>query len=555
MGLQLWWQRYLSGHKCITSKSVLLALIWSISISLEFNSTLGGLLFSLITIEIKYKETYFVCVYAVNAITLCLYPLAGLLADNKFGRYKTIYQSSTFLLIFFILKGGIYAIVLIRFDYIDPDDSVIAFLVFISLMSLLIAVTFPLFNANIIQFGVDQLQDSPADHQSLFIYWYVWIKYVTVLIALAGSAIASCFDSFSISTIAQLAAPLSCSLVLLCIVLLIVHYKKHWFIIDTARSNPYKLVYRVTKFARQHKVPIRRSAFTYCEDDIPSGLDLGKSKYGGPFTTEQVEDVKAFYGILKILFSLGTVFFLDIVSGPLFTEFAHIPEDTINTHGDIKYLLWYIFLKKGLLSSSLIVIIVPIYIFFIRPFFYHNLNMLRRIGIGIVLFILSVVCTVVTGATIHRNNSTQIYYMDFDWVANDIDSYMGEAHHYRAMALVPQQCLSALSVIFIYPALYEFICAQSPHSMKGLFIGLSFAIKGLFEFLSSVLFFLFMSLRSHVYREAYYMVHLVVGVVGLTVYVYVARNYKLRERDEPCHVRRFVEDYYSKIPQEEHFNS
>ena len=60
-------------------------------------------------------------------------------------------------------------------------------------------------------------------------------------------------------------------------------------------------MYRVTKFAYQHKVPVHRSAFTYCEDELPSGLDLGKSKYGGPFTTEEVEDVKAFYGILKVL--------------------------------------------------------------------------------------------------------------------------------------------------------------------------------------------------------------------------------------------------------------
>ena len=106
-------------------------------------------------------------------------------------------------------------------------------------------------------------------------------------------------------------------IVILCIVLLIVHYKKHWFIIDTARTNHYKLVYRVTKFARQHKVPIRRSAFAYCEDDIPSGLDLGKNKYGGPFTTEQVEDVKAFYGILKTIFMLGIILFLGYTSGRL----------------------------------------------------------------------------------------------------------------------------------------------------------------------------------------------------------------------------------------------
>ena len=38
--------------------------------------------------------------------------------------------------------------------------------------------------------------------------------------------------------------------------------------------------------------PRQRSAFTYCEDTIPSRIDFGKSKYGGPFTTEQVEDVK-----------------------------------------------------------------------------------------------------------------------------------------------------------------------------------------------------------------------------------------------------------------------
>ena len=30
------------------------------------------------------------------------------------------------------------------------------------------------------------------------------------------------------------------------------------------------------------------STFIYCEDELPSCLDLGKHKYGGPFTTEQL---------------------------------------------------------------------------------------------------------------------------------------------------------------------------------------------------------------------------------------------------------------------------
>ena len=62
------------------------------------------------------------------------------------------------------------------------------------------------------------------------------------------------------------------------------------FIKEPVTQNPYKLIYRVLKYAIKHKYARQRSAFTYCEDDIPSRLDYGKSKYGGPFTTEQVED-------------------------------------------------------------------------------------------------------------------------------------------------------------------------------------------------------------------------------------------------------------------------
>ena len=35
-----------------------------------------------------------------------------------------------------------------------------------------------------------------------------------------------------------------------------------------------------------------RSALTYWKEDYPSRLDLGKEKYGAPFSEEQVENVK-----------------------------------------------------------------------------------------------------------------------------------------------------------------------------------------------------------------------------------------------------------------------
>ena len=86
----------------------------------------------------------------------------------------------------------------------------------------------------------------------------------------------------------------------------------NWFIVDSGSKNPYKLVFKVLKFAKDHTNPICHSAFTYREDELPSRLDLGKEKYGGPFTTEQVEDVKTFVGILGVLLTTGPLFAVDI---------------------------------------------------------------------------------------------------------------------------------------------------------------------------------------------------------------------------------------------------
>ena len=80
--------------------------------------------------------------------------------------------------------------------------------------------------------------------------------------------------------------------------------------------------------------------------------------------------------------------------------------------------------------------------------------------------------------------------------------------------------------------------------MKGLLIGFSFAISGVFHFLASIplLPFMFSRLSLPSCGMEPYMVTMVVGVVCLAVYVYVDRKYKLRERDKPCHMHHFVEN-------------
>ena len=94
--------------------------------------------------------------------------------------------------------------------------------------------------------------------------------------------------------------------------LIISWWKRHWFTSDTGLKNPYKTVFKIINFARKHKHPLRRSAFTYCDNYIPSRLDFAKERYGGPFTTEQVENVKTFLRILIVLFAIGPVFALEV---------------------------------------------------------------------------------------------------------------------------------------------------------------------------------------------------------------------------------------------------
>ena len=49
-----------------------------------------------------------------------------------------------------------------------------------------------------------------------------------------------------------------------------------------------------------------------------------------------------------------------------------------------------------------------------------------------------------------------------------------------ALMLLVQQGLLSCSQILLSISFFEFICAQTPHSMKGMLIGLSFTIRALF---------------------------------------------------------------------------
>ena len=318
-------------------------------------------------------------------------------------------------------------------------------------------------------------------------------------------------------------------------------------------------MYRVTKFARQHKTPVRRSAFTYCEDEIPTGLDLGKEKYGGPFSTEQVEDVKVFYGILKLW---GSVF-LEFAASSVLPFYAfhtswyteHDLEFNYNEVSLRRNLPENILLNCGLLSPLLIAICLPLYLCLLRPFIARYLpGMLRRMGLGMIFILLSLLASFAMDITAHHevlkdylDNTTYDLCM-FPFPYEDPHKY--NLPQQNSLLLIVPLVLTSLSHMLIYTAVFEFICSQSPHSMKGLLIGLLYAIKGLYQLLATILVVPFaVGYNYHPSHMScgfyYYLVNIIIGLIAVLTYMWVAKKYKYRERDEICEVHRFAEEYYS----------
>ena len=316
---------------CLRTKSAILILFWSF---------LAGVFhwlctdpFSVIARFTKHniKRDIFIVggVFIFYAILQLFYPLAGLLADVRYGRYKCVVGS------LWSFVGGSVVLYVVGFTvgysptYLKLGDHLWSYAVLAVMLavfaipaivgSFLFISSIVAFNANVIQFGLDQLHDSPTQHLVLYIHWYV-------LVSFAGGQVATLITSFCFYETHHefiIVALTVLAYVLLISSLCVGYFKNRaWFLVDPGSRNPYRLVYQAICFAWRHAYPVRRSAFTYCEDELPSRLDLGKEKYGGPFTTEQIENVKVFLGLLRVLLSLGPLFAVERSSIALLPVFS-----------------------------------------------------------------------------------------------------------------------------------------------------------------------------------------------------------------------------------------
>ena len=509
------------------SKGAVLVLVWSLLIPACYASVNVEAIRVLTSIE---HFSFYIVEGVVSAV---LYVLTGWLADVYFGRYKVMRVS-----ILVMWLGSVGGTLLLLIYFICPHDA----LKYVSLIVAYtcVAIGSPGLIVNAVPFGTDQMLGASSEEISAFIHWFVWAMYtgrasnyfmvnslqctgiggeqtslVSFLFAVAVSSIALCFD-------------------FLC---------QNWLVIEPVSQNPLKSVLSVLKYAATHKHPAKRSALTYWEEDIPSRIDLGKSKYGGPFTTEQVEDVKTFFRLLLMTVAISFfVYPLDLYENSLSTFASHFQHLRTSKH-------CYSTLIEFSTSPYVVLILgIPLYELVIYPLVRNWIpSTLKRAGIGAFATVIVASAALSVDMVGHAYTNATVECM---FVVNGTSSSVLSINY--LWIGIPIGIIAGTQILTLFISLLEFICAQTPYTMKGLVIGLSFASAlGLSSTLSSII----LTTWAHAWSQPvtqptcafwFYLFLILVTVVGLGIFCIVAKWYKKRERNELLHQQRFVEDFYDK---------
>ena len=408
-----------------------------------------------------------------------------------------------------------------------------------------------------------------------FIHWYYWthnaVKLVVMYLSIGWLIIESSLKQlsryeaqvirdtlvFMLSAILGLAAVGS--------LVFLQKSKRHLHILK-AGLNPFKNIYRVLKYSWNHKVPEHRSAFTYWEEDIPRRIDLGKNKYGGPFTNEEVEDTKTFLSILPLLLCL----FGYHLAGDGYSA----PDQLQRTSCPSLPVLLLIVLNPLHMSTLVVVVGIPLYRLIINKCscYTKKVRMLTKMWMGLYLSLVqfvfyiivvinhnskywlqhsSVACVINSRHLFRYNAGILCFKIRFENTFNNSCETTDNPVNNTYLWFIIPQLFNGLSSLLVSMTVLEFICAQAPRTTQGLLIGLwyaTFSVRYLLVDLVDV--FLFEKTSWLVFQG----VKVFLIMVSLVLFSCVSRRYHYRQRDEIVNVQGMIEDTHDKwLDQEEEY--
>ena len=481
----------------IKSQSALLIILWDFSMYAH-----------ICLIRSFATTTYAKLNYAHNfvldigyCLLFFLFPIFGLVADVKLGRYTSIIIGVYLSFLSWMIAGLWFSMeTLLHYNFLFHIISGTSYL--------LQVIGFSCLRSNIVQFNIDQAIGASGDKLSAIIYWHsLSIPAIFFLVV-----IGECFiNQFIIVSYVLSGVAVS-------IVIITNFFFKHWLDTTSHIVNPVKLIVTVLNYARKNKYPRNRSALTYWEENYPSRLDLGKDKYGGPYTEEQVKNVKVVMRLVPL--------FICIVGLICAEEIRWISY----YKSDEKLSFFECIVFKNASHTLVASLLILFYQLIIYPCFHNYIpSMLKRIGVGLIFSLFTTIYSVMRFAC--------------------KDDFFFGATSFKAVIL--SQVLYGIAYALIMPTSLEFTIAQSPHEMRGLMVGLWYAAFGIGYtiIINSKYLFAHQSLR-------YFITMSVLVLIILIVFLILAKRYKLRVRENEVNVHLIAEEHYERyIDQEVEYNN
>ena len=505
-----------------------------------------------------------------QGISYILYPLFGWIADVRVTYYRMINISLVSVLISSLFMFTIAAINVLKPDI--TKHTLFNNIIFLAIILIVGIIGFGMYESNAIQFGMDQTLEASSEQLSSFIHWYYWSLHVGpllifyVLLALLYYIHKFCKieldnnnQNVSIHGLIEL-FPSAIEIVLIILGLLFMRISKKHIYINPVRINPFKLVFKVIKYSWDHKHPVNRSAFTYWENDIPSRIDLGKRKYGGPFTNEQVEDIKTLLQLLLLIISL----FGFQLSGDGYSLSQYM---MYNLGCPTLWTMGLLVMNPEHVTLLVIVIGIPLYQLCVKRYFAkYTPNLLKRVHIGLFLCLIrEAVYPVINLLMSSKVNISTCYFNELYEYTSDNSSITTlcllantksivngtcervcpqvPVHDHLFLVLIIPQILHGLAYLLVFMTVLEFICAQAPYTMKGLLIGIWYSTLSIKYLVVNVL-------DEYMIDETTWNIYH--GVKGFCIFLsilsfyFVHKFYHYRERDEIVNEQAIIEEQYER---------
>ena len=306
----------------------------------------------------------------------------------------------------------------------------------------------------------------------------------------------------------------------------------HKLVKEPVTVNPVSLIFKVLKYAAKHKYPVQRSAFTYCENEQPTRLDYGKSKYGGPFTTEQVEDVKTFCRVIVVLLVIS------VSAVSLAAQGESEPASLVSLQPETDCI--HTLLQTTFETFPNLMILIPLYELLIYPCLRNRgPSILQSAGIGAAALIVSSLYGMIAETAVFNNTTTECM----------LPKNASEAVY------IPFNLIVDFTTIVLPNSSVVFVCAQAPYNVRGFLIGLFFTLVTFFLAIGTLVNFTWSSKWFDIPDTSscgiwFYLTTLVLAVVSSALLGLVIRWYKARERDEITRSQTLVEEVYHRYQEQ-----